>query len=80
VAIKNLPSSPKALSFIARLLLWGLVSFRAVSYSAWLHLAPSPNTLRRTRRRGMKIGLPKITNSLCSNNLKKLSWYIIYYR
>jgi hypothetical protein len=33
--------------------------------------------LRRTRRRGMKIGLPKIANSLCSNNLKKLSWYII---
>jgi hypothetical protein len=32
-------------------------------------LAPSPNTLRRTRRRGMKIGLPKIANSLCSNNL-----------
>ena len=25
----------------------------------------------------MKIGLPKIANSLCQNNLKKLSWYII---
>jgi hypothetical protein len=35
-------------------------------------LAPSPNTLRRTRRCGMKIGLPKIANSLCSNNLQKI--------
>jgi hypothetical protein len=43
-------------------------------------LAPSPNTLRKTRRRGMKIGLPKIANSLCQNNLIKLRWYIIYYR
>ncbi len=25
----------------------------------------------------MKIELPKIANSLCQNNLKKLSWYII---
>jgi hypothetical protein len=30
--------------------------------------------------RGRKIELPKIANSLCQNNLKKLSWYIIYYR
>jgi hypothetical protein len=43
-------------------------------------LAPSPNTLRKTRRRGMKIGLPKIANSLCQNKLNKLIWYIIYYR
>jgi hypothetical protein len=43
-------------------------------------LAPSPNTLRKTRRRGVKIGVQKIANSLCSNNLIKLSWYIIYYR
>ena len=27
----------------------------------------------------MKIGLQKIFYSLCQNNLKKLSWYIIYY-
>jgi hypothetical protein len=24
----------------------------------------------------MKIGLQKIANSLCQNNLKKLSWYL----
>jgi hypothetical protein len=35
-------------------------------------LAPSPNTFRKTRRRGMKIGLPKIADSLCQNNFKKL--------
>jgi hypothetical protein len=34
-------------------------------------MAPSLNTLRKTRR-GMKIGLPKIANSLCQNNLKNL--------
>ena len=65
VAIKNLPSSPKALSFIAGLLLWRLVSFRAVSYSALLHLASSPNTLRKTKRRGMKIEHSQIADNLC---------------
>jgi hypothetical protein len=55
-----------------RLLRADLISFRAVSYSAELHLAPSPNALRKTRRRGMKIGLPKIANSLCQNYVKKI--------
>jgi hypothetical protein len=36
-------------------------------------LAPSPNTLRKTRRCGMKIELPKIADSLCQNNFQKSS-------
>jgi hypothetical protein len=39
VSRQNFPSSPKALNFAARLLLRHLISFRAFSYSAYLHLA-----------------------------------------
>jgi hypothetical protein len=51
-------------NFTARLLLWPLVSFRAISYtSAKLHLASSPNTFRKTRMRGRKKELTKIADT-----------------
>jgi hypothetical protein len=59
-----------ACDFTARRLLRRQISLSGFSFSALLHLASSPNTLRKTRMRGMKIELSKIANSFCQNILK----------